>query len=126
LAVWDRDGGRCRYCRLRQVGQGAVFHIDHITPRSKGGATVAENLAPQCPHCSLRKADKIQAVDPETGATVPLFHPIQQEWSDHFVQRPDGTCVGQTPSGRATVAALQMNDAIPRAARAIQLMLGLN
>jgi len=125
VAVRRRDADQCRYCRLRQVGQASVFHIDHINPRSKGGATVAENLALQCPHCSLRKSDKIDAIDPETGLSVPLFHPLQQNWTEHFAHRADGVRIGLTPIGRATVAAMRMNDPIPQAARAIQIMLGI-
>jgi hypothetical protein len=33
----------------------------------------------------------------------------------------DGTCVGRTPTGRATVTALRMNDPLPRTARALQV-----
>ena len=37
-----------------------------------------------------------------------MFHPRRQRWRDHF--RWDGfRIVGLTPTGRATVAALQMN-----------------
>jgi hypothetical protein len=120
-----RDADQCLYCRLRQLGQAAVFHIDHIIPRSKGGATIAENLALQCPHCSLHKSDKVDAIDPDTGLNVLLFHPLQQEWTEHFTLRPDGACIGLTPIGRASVGALRMNDPIPQAARQIQIMLGL-
>lgn len=41
-----------------------MFHIDHIIPRSKGGATELENLALQCPGCSLHKATRTAVVDP--------------------------------------------------------------
>jgi hypothetical protein len=40
-AVLERDAGRRTYCSVLQVGQSAVFHIDHVTPRSKGGVTEA-------------------------------------------------------------------------------------
>ena len=60
--VFTRDGGRCRYCGLRQYGQGAVFHIDHVLPRSRGGLTTPETLVLQCPYCSLHKADKNRCV----------------------------------------------------------------
>ena len=123
--VAARDGGRCRYCRLRQVGQAATFHVDHVVPRSRGGATSADNLVLQCPSCSARKSNKVDGSDPQTGATVPLFHPLRQAWADHFSTRDDGTCVGLTPTGRATVAALGMNDPLPKTARAFQIMLGL-
>jgi hypothetical protein len=124
-AVLERDGGRCRYCRLAQLGHGATFHIDHVIPRSKGGPTLLANLALQCPNCSLHKADKIAAVDPGTGESVALFHPLQQEWSEHFRLEPGGVCSGLTTVGRATIVALAMNAMIPRFARACQLTLGL-
>lgn len=123
--VFMRDGGRCQYCRLAQHGHGATFHIDHVHPRSRGGPTSADNLVLQCPNCSLRKADKIAATDPDTAQSVPLFHPLQQAWDEHFRLQSEGTCVGVTPIGRATVDALQMNATIPRFARACQIMLGL-
>jgi hypothetical protein len=123
--VFARDGGRCQYCRLAQFGHGATFHIDHVQPRSRGGPTSAENLVLQCPNCSLRKADKTAAIDPDSEQLVPLFHPLEQAWTDHFRLQPDGSCLGLTPTGRATVAALQMNAPIPLVARACQLMLGI-
>lgn len=79
----------------------------------------------QCPNCSLRKADKVAATDPDTGQSVPLFHPLKQAWEEHFQLQSEGTCLGVTPIGRATVDALQMNATIPRFARACQIMLGL-
>jgi hypothetical protein len=123
--VLERDGGRCQYCRLAQFGHGAMFHIDHVLPRSKGGPTLLDNLALQCPNCSLHKANKVTGVDPDTGQSVPLFHPLRQEWHEHFRLREDGACTGLTAVGRATVAALQMNAMIPRFARACQVRLGL-
>lgn len=113
------------YCRLAQMGHGSTFHIDHIVPRSKGGTTSLDNLALQCPNCSLRKADKIAAIDPGTNQAVALFHPLKQQWAEHFRLEADGTCIGLTAVGRATVDALGMNAAIPRFARACQMRLGL-
>jgi hypothetical protein len=106
--VVRRAGRRCEYCGLAQEGQEATFHIDHIIPRAEGGATAAENLALACVSCSLRKEARRSAVDPETGRSVTLFHPRRQRWARHF--RWDGVAVvGLTATGRATVAALQMN-----------------
>ena len=124
-AVQARDGGRCAWCRLAQFGHGATFHIDHITPRSLGGATTLENLALQCPNCSLKKANKIRETDPETGTATSLFHPLTQVWQEHFRLERDGTCIGLTPTARATLDALQINAPIPRIARACQIALGL-
>ena len=41
------------------------------------------------------------AIDPETGETVPLFHPVRQRWGEHFRWSEDGCRIlGQTPEGR--------------------------
>jgi hypothetical protein len=41
---------------------------------------------------------------------MPLFHPHQQRWSEHFTWSEDAAeVVGQTPTARATVALLKMN-----------------
>jgi HNH endonuclease len=111
-----RAGGRCEYCRLSQLGQEATFHIDHIMPRATGGPTVEENLGLACVSCSLRKGARRTAIDPETGAEEPLFHPREQAWADHF--RWDGErVVPLTPTGRATAAALALNRPIMLAIR---------
>jgi hypothetical protein len=103
-----RAGNRCEYCQLSQIGQEAAFHVDHVTPRSTGGATVLGNLALACVSCSLRKWAHQTAPDPETGKEEPLFNPRTHVWSEHF--RWDGErLVALTPIGRATVAALAMN-----------------
>jgi 5-methylcytosine-specific restriction endonuclease McrA len=118
-----RAGGRCEYCRLHQEGQEARFHIDHIVPRASKGGTVPENLALACVSCSLRKAAHRSARDPISGRTVPLFHPRRQRWETHF--RWEGLeVVGQTATGRATVAGLDMNRSLILAIRYEEATLG--
>ena len=103
-----RAGNRCEYCGLSQLGQEAVFHIDHVVPRAAGGPTVTGNLALACVSCSLRKWAKQTGPDPDTGEEVPLFNPRTQRWKEHF--RWDGErVVPLTPTGRATVASLALN-----------------
>ncbi|MGN6367065.1 MAG: HNH endonuclease [Phycisphaerae bacterium] len=125
LKVAERDQLRCQYCHLTQVGQAAIFHVDHVIPRSAGGVTSELNLVLQCPHCSLHKSNKTSAKDPETGGESQLFHPLTQRWVEHFMLDGSGFCRGRTPVGRATVEALEMNAAFPRIARSIQIRLGL-
>jgi 5-methylcytosine-specific restriction endonuclease McrA len=103
-----RAGQRCEYCRLSQLGQEAAFHIDHVRPRAAGGETTADNLALACVSCSLRKWAKQTATDPDTGEEVPLFNPRTQAWADHFRWERERV-VPLTPTGRAPVAALAMN-----------------
>ncbi len=106
--VVARALGRCEYCRLSQEGQEARFHVDHIVPRAAGGTTSLDNLALACVSCSLRKEARRSALDPLTDRLVPLFHPRRQKWNRHL--RWEGSeAVGLTPTGRATVAALNMN-----------------
>jgi 5-methylcytosine-specific restriction endonuclease McrA len=73
--VIQRAGGRCEYCGLSQEGQEATFHIDHVIPVADGGETVTENLALACVSCSLRKAARQTAVDPQSDKEVALYNP---------------------------------------------------
>ena len=103
-----RAGDRCEYCRMHQSLQGATFHVEHIVPSAHGGGSDLDNLAWACPACNLRKSDRLQALDPETNALVPLFSPRGQRWGEHF--RWEGhNVVGQTPTGRAAVFVLDLN-----------------
>ena len=107
-----RAGHRCEYCRLPTRGQVATFPIDHVVPRGRGGTTDIENLALTCPHCNAHKRTAVEGEDPDTGETVPLFHPRRDDWADHFEwseARP-GEVAGRTDRGRATAAALQINE----------------
>ena len=120
--VIERTGNRCEYCGLSQAGQAATFHIDHIIPLAEDGQTTEQNLALACVSCSLRKAPRLNAVDPDTGQEVPLYNPREQSWSEHF--HWDGvSLIGMTPTGRATVEALKMNRPIMLAIRAEEVLL---
>ncbi len=107
-AVEARAGERCEYCHMHQDLQGATFHVEHIVPTSRGGTSELDNLAWCCPSCNLSKSDRIEAVDPDEGQSVALFNPRRDAWHEHF--RWDGyILVGQTPLGRATAIALNLN-----------------
>ena len=86
----------------------AAFHVDHIIPKQHGGSDDPSNLALACYHCNLRKGPNLTGIDPDTGALVPLFHPRQARWEDHFALH-ETLIVGLTPTGRTTVRVLQMN-----------------
>jgi hypothetical protein len=107
--VRDRARGRCEYCRIRQIADAFfTFHIEHIVPRQHGGPSVESNLALACHHCNLHKGPNLTAIDNQSSAIVPLFHPREQQWEEHFVLR-GASVVGLTPTGRATVRLLKMN-----------------
>ncbi|HRQ39449.1 MAG TPA: HNH endonuclease signature motif containing protein [Chloroflexota bacterium] len=121
--VVARAKNRCEYCGLSQEGQVATFHIDHIVPSSKGGETIAENLALACVACSLHKAARLTAVDPLTNDPTPIFNPRQDRWDDHF-RWNDVHMMGLTAIGQATIRGLQLNRDLMLAIRAEEKLIG--
>lgn len=114
----EADGRRCSYCQTTEANSGQPMVVDHIVPQSRGGATEFENLCYSCRRCNEFKGASIEGEDPLTGELVPLFHPRQQTWDNHFVWDPSGLYIrGQTTVGRATIVALKMNNEIIVAAR---------
>lgn len=108
--VFDRACGRCEYCRSPAKYSVDPLVMDHIQPVSRGGQTIADNLALSCQTCNNYKYNKIAAPDPATDQLAPLFHPRQMDWNQHFTWNEDATqMLGITPTGRATVALFQAN-----------------
>lgn len=56
--VLARDRYRCRHCGI-SVDLGAVLHIDHIIPISKGGTSDLGNLQTLCQTCNLGKSNSL-------------------------------------------------------------------
>ncbi len=57
--VLKRDGFRCVLCGMSSK-DGAVLHVDHIIPVSKGGKSVMSNLRTLCEKCNIGKSNKIE------------------------------------------------------------------
>jgi hypothetical protein len=109
--VFAAANHRCEYCRTSRRVMGLPLVIDHIVPRSLGGGDEQENLAAACYRCNEFKQAKTHDLDPATGELASLFHPRQQVWSEHFQWVNGGTHIaGLTPTGRATVVALRLNN----------------
>jgi 5-methylcytosine-specific restriction endonuclease McrA len=109
-AVLERAHGCCEYCKSQARFATQSFSIEHIIPRQLGGETTLDNLALACQGCNNHKYTKTEARDPVSDNVVPLYHPRQQRWHDHFAWNDDFTLViGLTPIGRATLKALQLN-----------------
>lgn len=109
--ITERDKRRCAYCLTTEENCGLRMHVDHIIPEVAGGLTAPNNLCLACFSCNIYKAAQQTAEDPLTAETVPLFHPVRQRWRDHFAWDESQTqIVGLTSCGRATVAALRMNN----------------
>ena len=101
----------CEYCQTQQRLTGMPLVLDHIQPQSLGGSSDLSNLAASCYRCNQFKGAKTEAVDPLTQQVVSLLHPRQQAWAEHFTWADEGVQVsGLTPTGRATVEALRLNN----------------
>jgi hypothetical protein len=108
--VFARANGCCEYCYSQARFSTQSFAAEHIIPVFLGGKSVLDNLALACFGCNGHKHTKVSALDSESGLTVPLFHPRQDTWLEHFNWGNDFSLVlGLTPRGRATIAALHLN-----------------
>jgi hypothetical protein len=109
--IFQQTPDRCGYCHTQSIVIGMPLVLDHIIPESLGGATEESNLWPACRRCNEFKGNQTHSNDPKSGEEVPLFNPRMQRWDAHFGWREDGTMIeGLTPTGRATVEQLRLNN----------------
>jgi len=107
--VIRRANGRCEYCKFPIGAAELPFHIDHIISRKHEGKSTLSNLGWACFSCNLRKGPNIGGLDPKTGKLTRLFHPRNDNWSEHFYW--EGLMLrGRTDVGRTTVKVLAIND----------------
>lgn len=55
--IWDRDEGVCGICG--KTADSDDWHLDHITPLSKGGSHTFDNVQVSHPLCNIRKGNKL-------------------------------------------------------------------
>ncbi len=116
---------RCEYCKTSSRLTGTPLIIEHVFPKSLGGSDDRSNLAASCYRCNEFKGTKTDAIEPETKQIVPLFNPRTQSWTDHFVWSNGGThMIGMTPTSKATIIALRLNNNNLVEARAIWIEFG--
>jgi len=70
-----RDNHQCQYCLKRPPVRD--LNIDHILPRSRGGADTWENLVTACRTCNLRKAWRT----PEEANMRLARRPFRPRWT---------------------------------------------
>lgn len=54
--LFARDGNRCQYCGRKFPP--AELSLDHVMPRSRGGATNWENVVCSCVKCNVKKGGR--------------------------------------------------------------------
>jgi 5-methylcytosine-specific restriction endonuclease McrA len=64
--VRERAKYLCEYCHFSEEASAARFEIDHIQPRSLGGADTFENLALACQRCNSYRYNFTEGTDPES------------------------------------------------------------
>jgi len=57
--VMERDDFKCVACGV-SAKDGAILHVDHIIPRSKGGKDDMDNYQTLCHQCNIGKSNKSQ------------------------------------------------------------------
>jgi hypothetical protein len=111
-----RAAERCEYCGLPQGVFTRPFHIEHIIARQHGGLSRLDNLALACWFCNRKKGPNLTGMDPENSRIATLFHPPKDRWADHFQVGIETSISlgaeirGLTPTGRATVQVLGLNE----------------
>lgn len=110
--VRERASLHCEYCHADERWQFIRFTIDHVLPQAAGGTDEEGNLALACRNCNERRGNRTEGHDPATNKVTPLFNPRHDSWAEHFAWDAERIhIIGQTPTGRATVEMLDLNDA---------------
>jgi 5-methylcytosine-specific restriction endonuclease McrA len=76
--IYARDENTCQYCGVRLPR--AELNLDHVVPRSRGGATTWENVVCSCVPCNLRKGGRT----PAEARMRLLRSPLRPRWSPLF------------------------------------------
>ena len=108
--ILERAKERCEYCQSFMNISSHTFHIDHVTPISKGGDNELNNLCLSFGGCNSRKSNRTTITDAINDINVPIFNPRSHNWNEHFAWSDNFLeILGLTAIGRATVIALDMN-----------------
>jgi len=76
--IYARDENTCQYCGVRLPR--ADLNLDHVVPRSQGGATSWDNVVCSCVPCNLRKGGRT----PDEAGMRLLRPPARPRWTPTF------------------------------------------
>jgi len=123
--VAEQARHRCGYCLSSERVVGLHMEIDHLIPLALGGPTTETNLWLACSACNAFKGHRVSVRDPQSGRTVRLFNPREQDWDEHFQWVDSGArIVGRTAVGGATTSALRLNRSLLVEARRVWIAVG--
>lgn len=75
--IYARDGNTCQYCGVRFSR--AELNLDHVVPRSRGGASSWENVVCSCHACNRRKGGRT----PDEAGMRLIRRPRRPEWTPY-------------------------------------------
>ena len=78
--VFKRDLWSCQYCGVRPGGE--ELTIDHVVPRSHGGASTWDNCVLSCVDCNKRKADRT----PQQAGMKLRKAPVRPAWKPLYAR----------------------------------------
>lgn len=78
--LFKRDRLMCQYCGVRPGTE--ELTIDHVLPKSRGGASTWENCVLACIDCNGRKANRT----PEEARMPLLKTPVRPKWAPLFAR----------------------------------------
>lgn len=76
--LFIRDNYCCQYCGRR--GNDSELGVDHVVPRSRGGASSWQNCVLACHHCNVKKSNRT----PAEASMRLMRQPSQPRWPIHF------------------------------------------
>ncbi len=76
--IYARDDNTCQYCGTRLPR--AELNLDHVVPRSRGGATSWANVVCSCVPCNLMKGGRT----PDEAGMRLLRAPARPRWTPMF------------------------------------------
>jgi 5-methylcytosine-specific restriction endonuclease McrA len=91
-AVFARDEWTCQYCGA------TAENLDHVVPRSRGGAHSWDNVVAACRRCNSRKENRLIE---DVGLRL-ARRPVPPQGRVPPVDRAPGTRVGAVPLARRT------------------------
>jgi hypothetical protein len=105
--VRERANFACEYCGVSEIDAGGELTIDHVRPRSHGGAHLLDNLVYCCQRCNSYKADYFTA-QPDVPQ---LWNPRVEPFAANFLVLDDGTLHPLSSTGAFTLRRLRLNRA---------------
>lgn len=102
----ELDSVRCHWCGCLITEETGV-HVDHVTPRSRGGSSEPANLVVSCRACneskSARPSQEWRHEDPAASATPNTRRAYRSSWQ-HFVAWCEASGFAPLPATPETVA----------------------